>query len=190
MVAVEWDGFHIDSAHGGTRGGILGRALALDAHMNTEAMTKGCPAKGSRFTPRASVRVQLFAAATVWAIGSSILLVRGFEYVSGRYWHAWILGVALIIGVLKSRYMLDRVATKAVARIRARGTACFFGFFSVRAWLLVALMMGGGIAIRNAIVAPGVIGQGILGALYLGIGTALFLADRVFWHAALRPERD
>lgn len=149
-----------------------------------------CPLDKSGFVPRASVRTQLLAAATLWAIGSGILLVRGFGYVSDRYWHAWVLGAALIIGVVKARYMLDKVAAKAVERIHRRGRACFFGFFSVRSWALVALMMGGGIAIRNAVVAPGVIGQGILGALYLGIGTALFLADRVFWHAAFRPVRD
>jgi hypothetical protein len=149
-----------------------------------------CGSRCFRFVPRASVRIQLLAAATMWAVGSGILLFRGLGYVSGRYWHAWILGIALVIGVVKARYMLDRVATKAVERIRKRGNACFFGFFSVKSWALVALMMGGGIAIRNIVVAPGVIGQGILGALYLGIGTALFLADRVFWHAALRPVKD
>jgi hypothetical protein len=129
------------------------------------------------------VRTQLLLAASVWFVGSSILVFRGMSYVLDRHWHAWILGLALAIAVIKSRYLLDRIARKAVARIRQRGKACVFGFFSVRSWAFVALMMGGGIAIRNAIVSPGVIGAGILGALYLGIGTALFIADRVFWHA-------
>lgn len=139
--------------------------------------------------PRAGVRIQLVAAATVWLVGASILLVRGSSYLVDRYWHAWVLGAALAIAVVKSRYLLDRVAAKAVARIRARGRACFFGFFSVKAWAFVALMMGGGIALRNAIVSPGVIGAGILGALYLGIGTALIFADRVFWHAVFAEFR-
>jgi len=136
-----------------------------------------------RFVPRAGVRVQLVAAALVWLVGSSILVARGATYVSDRYWHSWALAAALAIGVIKSRYLLDGIAHKAIARIRQRGKACFFGFFSVRSWALVGLMMGGGIAIRNAIVHPGVIGAGILGALYLGIGCALFIADRVFWRA-------
>lgn len=150
------------------------------------------PSRGrwfDRLVPRTGVRPQLVAAALVWLVGASILLVRGAGYVSERYWHAWVLGTALALGVIKSRYLLDRVATKAVARIRERGRACFFGFFSVRSWALVALMMGGGIVIRNLVVHPGVIGGGILGALYLGIGTALLIADRVFWTAAFaRPE--
>lgn len=123
----------------------------------------------------------------MWLIGASILLIRGTGYVSGRYWHAWVLGIALALGVLKSRFLLDRVAAKAVARIRERGRGCFFGFFSLKSWALVALMMGGGILIRKLVVHPGVIGAGILGALYLGIGTALLVADRVFWLAVFAP---
>lgn len=136
-----------------------------------------------RLGPKVGTRVQLVAAAVVWLVGASILIVRGIGYVSDRYWHAWALGAALIIAVVKSRYLLDRIARKAVVRIRQRGKAGLLGFFSARSWMLVAIMMGGGIIIRNAIVHPGVIGAGILGALYLGIGSALLIADRVFWFA-------
>lgn len=141
-----------------------------------------------RLTPRASAQVQLVAAAVVWAVGGSILIARGVIYVHDRSWHAWALGgsLAVLIAIPKTRFVLDRVARKAVARIRERDHACFFGFFSWRSWLFVAVMMGGGILIRNTFVRPDVIGAGILGALYLGIGSALFTADRVFWHAALQ----
>lgn len=137
----------------------------------------------SRLTPKAGVRAQLVAAALMWLVGACILLIRGVGYLDGRSWHAWLLGVAFVLGVLKSRYLLDNVASKAVTRIRTRGHACFFGFFSVKSWALVALMMGLGMFLRRTIVAPGVIGAGIMGAFYIGIGTALVLADRVFWHA-------
>lgn len=144
-----------------------------------------------RFTPRAGATVQLFAAALVWAVGGIILVTRGVIYMHDRSWHAWVLGATLaaVIAVPKSRYILDRVARKAVLRIQKRDHACFFGFFSWKSWLFVGLMMGGGIAIRNAIVRPDLIGAGILGALYLGIGSALLFADRLFWHAALRSVR-
>lgn len=119
----------------------------------------------------------------MWLIGSTILLVRGTAYVSDRYWHAWALAAALGIGVIKSKYLLDRVAWKAVERIRARGRSCYFGFFSWKSWLMIGLMMGGGITLRHLFVHPGVVGAGILGALYLGIGLALLFADRIFWRA-------
>jgi hypothetical protein len=123
-------------------------------------------------SPPAAERTQLVSAAAMWLIGASILLVRGTAYLDDRYWHAWALAIGL-----------------AVARIRDRGRAHFFGFFSARSWLLVALMMGGGMLLRRLVVHPDVIGTGIMGAIYIGVGTALLLADRVFWHAALRPVR-
>lgn len=145
---------------------------------NAGASRRRCPV-----TPRAGVRTQLFAAASMWAVGASILLVRGVGYLSDRKWHALALAAGLVLADVKARYLLDRVAAKAVARIRARGRACFFGFFSLRSWALVALMMGTGMILRRTIVHPGVIGAGIMGALYIGVGAALAIADRFFWKA-------
>jgi hypothetical protein len=125
----------------------------------------------------------------IWLVGASIVLIRGFGYIQGRPWHVWALAAGLILGVLKSRYMLERVAARAVARIRVRGPAFFLSFFSLKTWGLVAIMMGGGIALRDLVVASNELGTGILGAVYVGVGTALVLADRVFWHAAFRKPR-
>jgi len=141
-----------------------------------------------RLSPRASARTQLVAAALMWLIGASILLVRGFGYLQTRYWHAWALAAGLVLGVFKARMLLIRVAHKAVARIRARGTAHFFGFFSARSWGLLVLMMGGGMTLRRLVVDPDVLGAGIMGAIYIGVGTALALADRVFWRAVFDPQ--
>lgn len=141
---------------------------------------------GPTWWPAADVRAQLLAGALMWLIGASILLVRGLGYIQGRSWHAWALSAGLILGVLKSRYMLEGVAAKAVARVQERGRAWFFGFFSARSWLLVSLMMGGGMLLRRLVVHPDQVGAGIMGAVYIGVGSALLLADRIFWHAAVR----
>ena len=133
-----------------------------------------------RLTPRTGPRAQLFAAASVWLVGASILMFRGLGYLRGQSWWALAIAAAVVIGVLKSRYLLDGVARKAVSRIRARGRACFFGFFSWKSWGFVALMMGGGILLRNAGTPPWV-----LAIVYLGVGTALLVAERIFWRAAL-----
>lgn len=133
------------------------------------------------------VRIQLIAAASMWLVGASILLIRGVGYIQGRYWHAWILALGLALGVMKARLLLDRVATKAVLRIQLRADKSVLGFFSAKSWVLIALMMGGGITLRHLVVNPHQVGAGIMGAIYVGVGTALLLADRVFWRAIFTP---
>ena len=148
-----------------------------------------------RFTPRAGVRVQLFAAALVWFVGVGFLLVRGVMFVEvpgpGAHFSYWIVPivlVAIVIGIIKARFILIRYADKAVARIRERGHACFFGFFAPTSWLFVLVMMGGGIALRHSALVDVAWGRVLLSTLYIAVGTGLAIADRIFWIAALRPQ--
>jgi hypothetical protein len=148
------------------------------------------PQRGPSLWPQVDARSQTVAGALMWLIGASILLVRGAAYIQGRSWHAYALAAGLALGVIKSRYLLEGVAERAVERIRDRGRAWLPGFFSLRSWTLVALMMGGGMLLRRVVVAPDQIGAGILGAIYIGVGAALLLADRVFWHAVFGRSRN
>jgi len=148
-----------------------------------------------RITPRAGVRVQLFSASLVWFVGVGFLLVRGvlFVEVPGprshvSYWIVPIAIVAIVIGIIKARYILIRYADKAVARILQRGRACFFGFFAPKSWLFVLVMMGGGITLRHSVLVDVAWGRVLLSTLYIAVGTGLAIADRVFWIAALRPQ--
>lgn len=154
--------------------------------MHATSNAKSALARIDARLPRASVRTQIASAATIWLVGASVLLLRGVGYAHGRTWVAWVPAVGLVLGVLKSRLLLERVATKALDRIRARGRASFLGFYSLTSWALIALMIGGGIALRHVVASPGPLAASIMGAVYIGIGTALLLADRVYWHAALR----
>lgn len=149
----------------------------------------GSPTSAQRFPdslfPQAGLRPQLAAAALMWLVGASILLIRGVGYLRDEHWALWLLTTAVVLGVLKARILLDRVARKAVARIRTRGRAWFFGFFSVKSWVFVIVMMGGGILLRRS-----GIHHGVLAVIYLGVATALILADRIFWSAFFRPAED
>jgi hypothetical protein len=146
------------------------------------------PSWANRLTPRAGTRVQLFSAAIIWAVGASILLVRGVMFLHDR-WLPLIVAAALLIGVAKERYILGNYARKAVERIHARGKACYFGFFSWKSWIFIAVMMGGGIALRHSVLASPsdkiAWGRDALAVLYVAVGTALAYADRIYWRAAL-----
>ncbi len=123
--------------------------------------------------------MQLVLAAAVWLVGASILGARGVIYLSRSHWAAWLVALALVIGVVKGHLVLDRVARKAVVRIRMRGRErCLFGFFSWKSWLLIACMMGGGIALRNSGAPPA-----FLGVLYMAVATALVYGDSTYWRA-------
>jgi len=146
------------------------------------------PAWVDRLTPRAGIRVQLFSAAIIWLAGASILLIRGAAFLHDR-WLIPIVIVALVVGFAKERYILSSYARKAVARIHQRGRACYFGFFSVKSWIFILVMMGGGIALRHSALADSrdIIpwGRDALAVLYVAVGTALAYADRIYWKAAL-----
>ncbi len=149
-----------------------------------------------RLTPRAGARVQLFAAALVWLVGTTFLLVRGVLFIEvpgpGTHFSFWILPIALVavvLGTIKARFILIRYATKAVARIRARDHACFFGFFSVKSWIFVLVMMGGGVMLRHSPLVDHWWGRVALSIIYIAVGTALAIADRIFWLGALRYRR-
>lgn len=86
---------------------------------------------------------------------------------------------AIVVGILKSQFVLDRTANRTIERIRTRGDGrCIGGFLSVRSWAFVALMMGIGRALR-ASPTP----RTILGFVYVAVGLALVLASRRLWLA-------
>jgi hypothetical protein len=137
----------------------------------------------------------MFSAAILWMVGMGFLLVRGVgflvELVRVSHWAVWsiaaIVILAIVIGSIKARYILIKYADKAVARIQTRGHACYFGFFAPTSWLFIAVMMGGGIALRRFTPLPHYTwGLVFLATLYIAVGTGLAIADRIFWISALR----
>ena len=146
-----------------------------------------------RLTPRTGARAQLVAAAVVWLVGTAILLVRGVAYIVApdeyeRFGYGVVLIalVAVAIGIVKARFVLIRYATKAVTRIRTRGHACFFGLFAWSSWAFIVVMMGGGLLLRHSPLVDSWWGRTFLGILYVAVGTALLIADVVFWRAVVR----
>ncbi|MGE4443027.1 MAG: hypothetical protein AB7D27_16305 [Desulfomicrobium sp.] len=134
-----------------------------------------------RFTPRAYPRTRIFTAAIVWSGVGVFLVVKGWYFFRGGSQGGFFatLAAGAILGLLKSRFVLDRVARKIIARIGAKpARACLGGLFSVRNWLLIAVMIVFGRTLGalplNAAVKTG---------LYVMVGFGLVCSSRLLWDA-------
>ena len=137
--------------------------------------------------PGAPVTVHLLLAGLMWTVVGAVLVVVGGRWLwrSEAAAASWLAALALGLGALKARFVLDRTARKTVERIRERGDGrCLGGFLSLRSWALVGIMAVFGRLLRGSHLV-----RHLLGFLYLAVGTALFLSSRVAWRAWRQSRR-
>jgi hypothetical protein len=131
--------------------------------------------------PAAPARVHVLLAALMWTVVGGTLFLFGVRWTLMGSWHHVhvLIAVAIAVGLLKSRFLLDRAARRAVERIRQRGDGrCLGGFLSLRSWGFVVIMM-----ICGRILRGGLLPRPLVGLLYAAVGTALLLSARSFWWA-------
>jgi hypothetical protein len=89
----------------------------------------------------------------------------------------WYILAAFTAGTLKSLWILDRTARRAVFRIVSlRDGTCLGAIYSWKTWLLAVIMTTSGILLRT-VYNPGA----ILGTIYLAVGWALLFSSRFGW---------
>ena len=138
--------------------------------------------------PAAPVHAHLLLAGFMWAfVGAALAGFGGLWLLQSPTSGApWIAAAAVFVGALKSRFVLDGAARKIVGRIQERGDGrCLGGFLSARSWALVVIMAGAGRLLRGSHVA-----RGLLGVLYIAVGTGLLLSSRVAWRAWRKARRN
>jgi hypothetical protein len=131
--------------------------------------------------PAAATHLHLLLAGSMWTGVGAALAVVGCRWLwfSPSPAAPWLAVTALVVGVAKSRVVLDRAARRIVDRIRERGDGrCVGGFLSLRSWGFVAVMVIAGRLLRGSHIA-----RSLLGAIYLAVGTALLLSSRIAWWA-------
>jgi hypothetical protein len=139
------------------------------------------PSWSDRFKPRLSARTQFVFAGVIWYAVAVVLGTRGVGWLIGAEWAIVLAAVGVVLGLAKARYIMQRVATRAVDRIRMRDREkCAGGFFSWQTWVVVLVMMAGGHALRLTDMP-----RPVLGALYVAIATGLLVAGRIYWMAAV-----
>ncbi|MBM9605837.1 hypothetical protein [Desulfopila inferna] len=129
-----------------------------------------------RLKPGASKKIHLISASLLWSVIGTVLVVRGslwlVEEQSGFY-----IVPAILIGSIKSLFILDKSARKSIDRIlRLADGSCLGAVYSWKTWLVVLAMMLFGYILRHSSI-PLV----IIGSIYVAVGWALFFSSRVGW---------
>lgn len=115
----------------------------------------------------AAVGLGLFVAGLVFlAKGES-----GFDLL-----RAGLMAVGLAIGLVKSRFVLNKVAKKNIQRIfTLPKDSGFWSTFSLKSWIMVLAMIALGRLIR-AVGAP----YALVGLIYVAVGFGLALSSRIY----------
>ena len=128
-----------------------------------------------RWKPGASPTTHLLVAALLWSFIGGYLLVRGGLLYNHQLF--WPVLAVLVLGGLKSRFLLDRSARKNIIRILAmKENSCLGAVYSLKMWGLVLVMMLAGRGSRELGLPTHWVAL-----LYLMVGCALFLSSRLYW---------
>jgi len=132
-------------------------------------------------TPDSQKSLQRYLAAGTWTAVGCALAMRGAFHLLNTSGGKTSLLIAMAAGLLKGRFIIDRVARQILARIRELGgNGPLLGFFSRRNWIMILSMILLGRLMRIFFVPPV-----FLWGVILAVGVALVFSSRLFWTAHL-----
>jgi hypothetical protein len=131
--------------------------------------------------PAVSRKTLVATAGGLWLAVGLVLIVRGVLWLTGAPGSSWLVVPAgMALGLLKSRYVLSRLATLNLKRIYDlspnKERICIFAFQAVQSWLTVIVMVSVGALLRSSPL-PRI----WLALAYITIGFALALSSRVYF---------
>ena len=135
---------------------------------------------------RVKKRTLLLIAGIVWlTAGINVARLGVLSYLSIEqrwYWYLLSIVIFLLFGA-----MFFRMSQKHTKRIMGYEDErqLFLRFFDLKAYIIMAIMMGGGIGLR----AAGVFPDQFVAFFYTGLGSALALAGDLFMKNYIRFER-
>jgi len=131
--------------------------------------------------PAVSRKTLVTTAGSVWLLVGGFLMVRGALWLPSGSIRAWMVAVGgLILGLLKSRYALSRLASQNLKRIYSlspqKEKICLFAFQALQSYLVVILMVTLGVLLRHSALP-----RTWLALIYITIGFGLALSSRVYF---------
>ena len=132
----------------------------------------------------------------LWCIIGFILVIRGLDLyqIAETDQHSTKVSitisgiVAVLIGLIKGRFVLSKTANRNKTRIyNLNDPVGLKDLFSKPFYFLIPMMMGLGIILRTFNEYLG--GYIVVAAIYCGIGMALIVSSRVYWLADLQNSK-
>ena len=130
----------------------------------------------------------LLIAAAVWFLAGVNILRLGILAIMEGTTQLWVLIVGTPVIFILFHMMFSKLVGKHVARIRSYGENKMhvLKFFDVKGYIIMAIMMGGGISLRTFGIAP----TWFVAFFYTGLGAALALAGVGFLLHFLKDDDD
>lgn len=120
----------------------------------------------------ANKRALFIIGGLLWTFAGVRVFTLGFSdlFNSAQNPYSYLL-LSVIVYLIFYNFIFSKMVSKHVKRIieKARDKYCIFSFFDVKGYIIMAIMITGGITIRNL----GIINPVYLGSFYLGLGGAL-----------------
>ncbi|MHC1748633.1 MAG: hypothetical protein AB9856_09660 [Cellulosilyticaceae bacterium] len=130
-------------------------------------------------TLKTTKRGLLGIAALVWGIAGYRVLSLGYSDLTRETKQFAIYTViATMVFILFFKFIFSKMVHKHTKRILTytKEKLSIFAFFDKKGYLIMGIMMSGGIGVRSL----GIFNAAYLGAFYIGLGTALFLGGILF----------
>jgi len=125
----------------------------------------------------------LITAGIVWALAGVFLSVRAIIWIVAYPSQAvFLAAIAIVIGLLKSRFVFSKIIKKNIERIKNlspyKEKICIFAFQAMQSYFIILVMVPLGIYLRMSSIP-----RNILVVIYLAIGSALFKASMEYFKA-------
>ncbi|MCX6252845.1 MAG: hypothetical protein NTX61_19085 [Bacteroidetes bacterium] len=135
-----------------------------------------------KYKPSVSRRSLLMIAGCVWAIAGGILITRALvQLFIIRHYLLLELFLGVVFGIAFYLILFTRISKKHITRIQLIkvDNPCFFSFFNFRSYILMMIMITGGITLRKL----NVINPNILWTFYLTMGIPLAISAYRFFYS-------
>jgi hypothetical protein len=141
-----------------------------------------------KIKPGVKKRTLLLIAGCAWSIAGGILIYRSLSYlISVNHHLAMEIGTGIVFGSLFYLLLFARISKKHITRINLIeiDNPCFFSFFNFRSYLLMAIMISGGIMLRLS----GLVNPEIIYTFFLCMGIPLLVSAWRFFYSYVKNKK-